>query len=121
MLRLWSFAVSRSGLGLTEREFWATTPRELSALRGVWLDQSDREEYRHASLIATLYNAHFSQEGIPWTADDLLGKTDRKLRKREVMADKMATRRIMIRASQNGPLPDWVTELEANRKNQRVN
>ena len=69
----------------------------------------------HASLQATLWNAHFDTGGVPWSADDFVGKGDREDRKRAKLADKMATTRIKAKASQSGP-PDWVLEIEENQR-----
>ncbi len=97
------------------------TPREFSALRDVWYQAIERTNYAAASIQATLYNAHFDTGGIPWTAEDLLGKSSRLERKRASVADKLATQRIAMAASRPGELPEWVTQLEANRKKELVN
>jgi len=57
---MWAFATNRvHGLGLTGAEFWAMTPRELAAHSGVMERARDFMLAIHASLQATLHNAHF--------------------------------------------------------------
>ena len=114
---MWAFGISRDGLGLTEATLWSLTPREFSALRQVWLDGIERQNYLHASIQATLYNAHFDSDGTPWTPEDLLGKGNRAERKSKALADKwMALRPDKQMAGEVDDLPDWAT-----RKNAVVN
>jgi hypothetical protein len=70
----------------------------------------------HAQLLATLYNAHFETKGVPWTAEHILGKADRKTAKEQSVRDLLATRRVTMAAFAKGELPTWVKELESNRK-----
>lgn len=60
----------------------------------MWLEEIDRQNYMHASIQATLYNAHFKTDGVDYTAEDLLGRGDRQDRQKKSMADKIATARI---------------------------
>ena len=85
------------------------------ALRQVWLDQIDRQNYIHASIQATLYNAHFDCKGIPWTAEDLLGRGDRAKRQREALEAKIMTAKMMERVG-TGPVPEWALEVQRNSK-----
>ena len=57
-----AFAESPHGLGIAAEDFWRSTPRELAAKRKVF-DQS-REFFQslHASIQATLHNAHWLTE-----------------------------------------------------------
>jgi hypothetical protein len=73
----------------------------------------------HASLLATLYNAHFDTKGTPWTADDLIGKTDRQRRINETLMSRISARVAAKNAEDTGNedmLPEVVRELAKNRK-----
>lgn len=85
------------------------------------MDGIDRANYIHASIQATLYNAHFDTKGVPWTADDLLGKGNREKRRAEQFQDRMTSARIarLMEKDDEATLPEWVRELSRNRK--RVN
>lgn len=116
----WAFAVSRDGLGLSADDFWASTPRELAALRAVWLQGIERTQYMHASIQATLYNAHFDTGGVPFTADDLLGRGDRQKRKSLALLDKIEAMRLNASLARQRPgdtegLPDWALEIRKNK------
>lgn len=67
-------------------------------------------------------NAHFVNDGVPWTAEDLLGRGDRKKRMDDNMRSKIMTSRI-IAASKDGAIPEWALEIERERggKKPRVN
>lgn len=78
--------------------------------------------YMHASIQATLYNAHFDTRGVPWTAEDLLGRGNRAERQRDRMHDRiesMKLSKLTMGAPDEDEMPDFVKELAANRK--RVN
>lgn len=86
-------------------------------MREVWLSGIERMSYMHASIQATLYNAHFDHKGLPWTAEDLLGRGDRKKRKAEQFKDKMTTFRVQKMSEQPGDeMPEWARQLSMNRK-----
>jgi hypothetical protein len=88
-------------------------------LRAVWLDGIERQNYMHASLQATLYNAHFETGGVPFTAEDLLGKGDRQARVREKQRDKLALfkfTRMAQQSSMEDTIPEFVAELARNSK-----
>jgi hypothetical protein len=90
-------------------------------LRAVWLDGIERQNYMHASLQATLYNAHFETGGVPFTAEDLLGKGDRQARVREKQRDKLALfkfTRMAQQSSMEDTIPEFVAELARNSKGQ---
>lgn len=87
------------------------------ALRKVWLDQIDRQQYIHASIQATLYNTHFDNGSVPWTAEDFLGRGDREHRILKSLSSKVATSRI---AQGGRPVPEWALEAERTAKG-RVN
>ncbi len=111
-MQTWAFATSRQGLSLSSKKFWALTPREFSALRKVWLDAIERTNYMHASLQATLFNAHFQNDGLPWTAEDLLGAGNRELRQRDRLRDQIESRAFNQRIATittTADLPDWAT------------
>lgn len=76
------------------------------ALRRVWLDAIERQSYMHASIQATLYNAHFDTKGVPWTPEDLLGRGDRSDRIQESLQSKIATSKIVTN-SKEIELPIW--------------
>ncbi len=84
-------------------------------MREVWVDEDERARFRHCEMLAALYT-HWYPDGVGWTVNDLMGKSDRGARKLQLQKDKMTTQRILIAASQPGELPDWVKELEANSK-----
>lgn len=112
-MKLWAFGTSRDGLGLSEDVLWSLTPREMAELRQVWLDGIERQNYLHASIQATLYNAHFDHQGTPWTPEDLLGRGNRAERQAKALADKwMASRPDKQLTGSTDDLPDW-----ASRKN----
>lgn len=72
----------------------------------------------HASIQATLYNAHFDTKGVPWTAEDLLGRGNRDERNKERLNDQLVSRKVSFMADKGSEseLPDWAKELAANRK-----
>jgi len=72
----------------------------------------------HASIQATLYNAHFDNKGLPWTAEDMMGKGNREKRKADQFQDRMATFRIQRAVDKPGDeeLPEWARQLSVNRK-----
>jgi hypothetical protein len=86
----------------------------------VWSEEIERAQYFGAAIQATLHNAHFDPQGVPWTADDFMpGKADREKRKREHFADRMETQRIKAASfvsNEDPDIPDWALELAANRK-----
>lgn len=82
----------------------------------MWLDNIERQNYIHASLQATLWNAHFDAGGVPWTAEDFLGVGDRSERKKARLIDKMTTTRVKVAASRVSEAPEWVKEIEENRR-----
>ena len=86
------------------------TPREFMALRQVWMEAIERQNYMHASLQATLYNAHFDTKGVPWTAEDLLGRGDRQTRTNQALESKIATSRIVADAK-GISVPEWALSL----------
>lgn len=98
------------------------TPREYYALRDVWMEAVDRPGYQAASIQATLMNAHFDHKGVPWTADDVLGRGDRAERRREQFRDKLGTLKSKIRSALGGgagkrtELPEFFLTLAKNRK-----
>ncbi len=77
----------------------------------------------HAETLATLYNAHFDAKGDPWTADDLLGNSNREQRQRDRMKDRLNSFRhsgFAQKVNKNADVPEWATNIEKNRK-ARVN
>lgn len=87
------------------------------------MDRAEREDRRSASVQATLMNAHFDHKGVPWTAEDVMGKTDRRERIKQQMRDKAVTMRSRIKAALSGgpggggdgELPEMFRTLAANR------
>ncbi len=77
----------------------------------------------HASIQATLYNAHFQNDGLPWTAEDLMGKGNREKRRADKFQDRMATMRIQqkIMTASDDDMPDVFKQLAENRKKNKVN
>lgn len=62
-----------------------------------------------AEIVATLYNAHWDTEGVPYTPDDVLGKGDREERKREAYRLKwMAQRIIRDAVPGKAKAPEWL-------------
>jgi hypothetical protein len=74
----------------------------------------------HASIQATLYNAHFDTKGVPWTAEDLLGRGDREKRTMKSLKDKFPFRNQRPTDIDESLVPDFILELERNQK-QTVN
>lgn len=70
----------------------------------------------HASIQATLYNAHFDNKGLPWTAEDLLGRGDREKRQRDRTIERMEVLRMNAKLGAMKPgavvdgLPEWAKE-----------
>ncbi len=87
-------------------------------MREVWLANIERQSYMHASIQATLYNAHFDHKGMPWTAEDLMGRGNREKRKAQQLEDRMATMRLQqkIMTAGDDDMPDVFKQLAANRK-----
>jgi hypothetical protein len=79
----------------------------------VWLAAIERHNYAAASIQATLYNAHFDTKGVPWTAEDLLGRGDREKRTQEALKSKIATSKILAKSKE---VPDWALEVERMSK-----
>lgn len=52
---------------------------------------------RWAGERADFRNAFFTTDGVPYTADDILGRTDQERRKLELFNSKMAAQRANIR------------------------
>lgn len=75
----------------------------------------------HASILATLYNAHFQNDGIPFTPEQVLGKESRAEAVKEARNQRLRTLRFshMVTSQQKDILPEAVLELEANRKAER--
>ena len=91
------------------------------ALRKVWLEAIERYNYAAASIQATLYNAHFDTKGVPWTAEDLLGRGDRTNRMNKKLQSKIVTSRL-IADSKDNPVPEWALEVERSHgRKSRVN
>ncbi len=92
-------------------------------MREVWLANIERQSWMHASIQATLYNAHFDNKGMPWTADDLMGRGNREKRKAQQLEDRMATMRIQqkIMAAKDDDMPDVFKQLAENRRKTTVN
>ena len=104
------------GLNLTSEQFWNSTPREVAALRKVWMSSIERAQYMTAAIQATLYNAHFDTGGVPFTAEDLMGTGDRTERKAAAAKGKIESMLMLAEMSQQKPgdtsgLPDWATDL----------
>lgn len=57
-----AFAESPHGLGIGAEEFWRSTPRELAAKRKVFDQAREFLQSLHASIQATLHNAHWLTE-----------------------------------------------------------
>lgn len=85
-------------------------------MREVWLSGIDRMAYMHASIQATLYNAHFDNKGLPWTAEDLLGRGDREKRQRDRTRERMEVLRMNAKLGAMKPgitadgIPEWAKE-----------
>lgn len=75
----------------------------------------------HASILSTLYNAHFDTGGTPWTPDDLMGRGDRGKRQKQRLADRMEVARLnrMGATDDDADLPDFYLELKRNREAER--
>jgi hypothetical protein len=64
----------------------------------------------HASIKATLYNAHFETNKVPWLPSDFLGTTDRGDRMREHQRDRMMAFKFSgIMTDNPDLLPEWMT------------
>jgi hypothetical protein len=79
------------------------------------VDAIERQNYVAASIQATLYNAHFDCKGVPWTAEDLLGKGDRQKRISEALQSKIATSSI-VQSAQGDDIPEVFAEVVRNSK-----
>ena len=63
-----------------------------------------------------MWNAHFETGGVPYTADDMLGKGDRDARKRQHLMDQATTVKVRVQASTVKEPPEWVREIERNQR-----
>lgn len=109
-LRLWAFATSPHGLGLSSSELWRSTPREIHALRKVY----DSALYRWAIERAMYANVHFRKpEEAAFIPEDFLGRSDRTVRSAQQFKEKLAVQRAnqALQAIRPGVvpegLPDW--------------
>jgi len=57
-----AFAESPHGLGIAAEDFWRSTPREIAARRRVFDQSREFLQSLHASIQATLHNAHWLTE-----------------------------------------------------------
>lgn len=74
----------------------------------------------HAEIIATLYNAHFVTDGVPWTAEDFLGKSTREERIKKQKFHGLSECVAMMRMGSGVdadavPDPDWLRDLKKNK------
>ena len=125
-LKLWAFATSPHGLGLTPVAFWASTRVELDALIEVY--EVKRREW--ALTQALQANIHCrKKDDPPFTAEDFLGRADREKRVAEslrsrtaAMAATMALRKIKPGAPPTEDVPAWAIgpkhELQSKRDSQ---
>jgi len=73
----------------------------------------------HASIQATLYNAHFETREVPFSAEDLLGRGDRAARLKAHRADKLGLlkySRMVSSQRMSDEMPEFVAELARNSK-----
>ncbi len=113
---MWAFGTSAHGLALDAAYLWTLTPREFWALRQVWREGIERQSYSFAALQATLYNAHFETDGLPYTPEDMMGTGNRALRKRDMMRDQIESRAFnqkLATVTTTEDLPDWSTRANA--------
>lgn len=84
-MKLWAFCVSPHGLGMSDLDFWCASYQEINALKSVY----DQSIWRWAHQQAALYNANtrFDMQGVPWSAEDFLGKGDRASRVAKIIQD----------------------------------
>lgn len=106
---MWAFATSPHGLGLSSEVFWCLRMPEYLALKKIY----DAKIRRWAIEQATLRNAHLT-DGVPWTPDDFLGKSDRQKRiwqhKKDQQSVQMANfqlSRIVAGAPPPPDTPEW--------------
>ena len=100
---------------------WALTPREYVALRDIWSEGIERQQWAVAWIISNLWNMMADTEGVPFTAADALGKGDRKERLAEAYRKKWQAERILAKtraALQDGSMepPDWLLGTIADNK-----
>ena len=86
-LRLWSHA--RIDLGLSDREFWSITPRQLSYLDKRWKAQQEREEYYTGLLASVVANCQFNPPKEPFAPSDFMPSHRAKARA-ELSDDELA-------------------------------
>jgi hypothetical protein len=73
----------------------------------------------HASIQATLYNAHCETNGVPFIAEDLLGRGDRDARIKAHRERRLALLRysgLVTGAKTEDEMPEFVAELGRNSK-----
>jgi hypothetical protein len=90
--------------------FWALTAVEFNALREV----HDAPVRRWAMTQATLHNAHFVTEGVPWMAEDFMGggnRSQRVMRQQrdniDMAREQMRLARIVPGAPPPADTPSW--------------
>lgn len=112
-MRLWAFATSRDGLGLTSEQFWALSVREFNALKRVHRDTLIRWAIDRAQFM----NAHFVKAGEePWLPADFLGEGNRETRNDEKQLSLIAAAQVnaeLAKIKKGDPppegLPSWAT------------
>jgi hypothetical protein len=82
------------------------------------MDEWERERTMHAEMLAALWNGPFATDGVIWTADDLLGKTDRAERIAQQKRDKAFSDKLIAR-SKNAPVDPFFSEITKNRADAR--
>lgn len=105
--------MSPYGLGISTEQFWQLSRLEFQALRKQWERVRDDSRFMWASLQASLYNGPLDVEGMLYTADDVLGKSDRQKRKQETQQSQMAAAQANAALARMKPgevpddLPSW--------------
>lgn len=78
----------------------------------MWKESVDRLRYAHAAIQATLHNAHFETNRVPFVPADFLGESDRASRVRQQTKDRaLAFRFSGIMTSDPELLPEFMSGL----------